>query len=124
MKFYETLNSYMEDILKTRGIFLEVRMIEDELFLEKIGFIQTNSSSQIEFEKDTLREILGFDYILLKRMKSKIEGGLKPKSSFNYESKTKCLLYAVWVDKDKNIIIPTTVRMQMLDKGITFTLSP
>jgi hypothetical protein len=126
-KKYEDINKYLNDLIREQKIFLEVRIIKDILFIEKIEFmiLEEKPYNQI------VDEIIDRDDITqtIKTFKARLKDGvLQPiVSRFLYRvEREKVLIYIIWSDNKKNVTYAQTNEkktFKILTEGDTYTLN-
>lgn len=122
--YYKTPDKYLKDILKDLRMVMQIRVISNHLFIEKVRFLEIELRTQNEI----FEEILEQDYRLIKSIPAKLVADnstldLKLSSKFIYQvEKQDLLFYFVWSDNLGNIIKPGRPFV-VVDKGDTFTLN-
>lgn len=121
--YYPTLEKYLKDLLKDLKMSMQVRSINNQLFIEKVKFLRI----ELRTKNEIFQEILDQEYKLIKSMpailnssESSIDLKLSGKFIYNVE-KEDMLFYFIWSDNLGNIIKPGKP-FEIVNKGDTFTL--
>ena len=123
---YLDISSYVKELLEKQNIKLEVKIIKDILFIEKIEFLIAEQHKSY----DIMMELLGADYLskLLKSFSSEyLNESLVPiYTRFYFQVKEgRALIYLLWKDSNGNIIFVEgggIDKIKILDEGDTYTL--
>jgi hypothetical protein len=123
-KRYKDFSLYAKYILEKQNIMLEVRSIQDILFIEKVEFMELEQRS-VEY---IFNELLTRPDITstIKQFRGKVTGeNLSPvltkfRYAVNYE---KILIYLIWKDKNDNIFIPQDNIYKILNEGDTYQIN-
>ncbi len=120
------INSYLKELMDKQNIKLEIRMITDILFIEKIEFLIAEEHKSYEIMMELLdREDLTK---LLKSFSAKyLNDSLVPiYSRFFFRVKEgRALIYVLWKDGNGNIIFVEgggLDKIKILNEGDTYTL--
>jgi len=115
-----SLKEYVDNIINKQKIYLEIRVVRNMLYIEKLEFMKENMAS----ENQLFSEMIQFPYKIIDRLEAKLsETILRPIHSHSYHAKQKQVIYVVWIDKDKNIIKPDNWLYQFAKEDDTFTVN-
>ena len=120
--YYKTLDKYLKELLTDLRMSMEIRVIANLLFIEKVRFL----SIELRTKNEIFEEILAEDYKLIKKIPCTIltdkEITLSLSGKFIYQVEEQDLLfYFVWSDSLGNVVQPGRP-FQVVSKGDTFTL--
>ena len=123
-KRYKDFSLYAKYILEKQNIMLEVRSIQDILFIEKVEFMELEQRS-VEY---IFNELLTRPDITstIKQFRGKVTGeNLSPvltkfRYAVNYE---KVLIYLIWKDKNGNTFMTTDNVYKILNEGDTYQIN-
>jgi hypothetical protein len=121
--FYDSLDKYVGKLLKDVEMSMQVRVITNQLFIEKVKFLKIEERS----ENEIYEEILSQEYQLIKVIPSKFISGsnslnitVSYKFKYRVEKET-MLFYFVWMDNLGNAVKPER-DFEIVYEGDTFTL--
>lgn len=109
---------YIKHIVEKNRLSLDIRKIENKLFIEKIQFLQ-----EANRDKDFIfGEILNHPFNSIKSIPAKIkDGNIIVDSKFRYRIESgPMLIYMVWIDKDGYLIRPDRNNFLILESEDTF----
>ena len=121
--YYRSLDKYLKDILQDLKMGMEIRVITDILFIEKVRLLKI----ELRTKNEIFQEILEQEYTLFKKIPCSFNTSndsldLKLSSKFIYHvEKQDMLFYFVWADDRGNIVKPGRP-FEIINKGDTFTL--
>jgi len=124
MEIFDNITQYSADLINQQKIFLEIRLVDDPLYIEKYGFMELNKNRIIDIDNNCIHEITDWEHILLKRIPAITDHNhtLKPKYKFMYTADRQSLIYTVWVDKNNKLIIPGRAHIKIISEDITYTI--
>lgn len=121
--YYKDLTSYIQDILQDIKMSMEIRIITNQLFIEKVQFLDI----ELRTKNEIFEELLNQDYELIKSISAKYTGDkdvmdLKLSHKFMYHvEQGPILFYFVWSDNLGNLLKPGRP-FQIVNEGDTLTL--
>lgn len=121
--YYKTLDKYLKELLADLKMSMQIRVITNQLFIEKVQFL----SIELRTKNEIFQDILNQEYKLIKTIPCIFDSSadqvtLKLSGKFIYSvEKETMLFYFVWVDSFGNIIKPGRP-FQIVKKDDTFTL--
>lgn len=122
--YYKALDHYLVDILKDLQMSMQIRVIKNILFIEKVRFLRM----ELRTTNEMFNEILQQEYTLIKSIPANLVVGkdsisLQPSYKFIYQVNDQdVLFYFVWVDNLGNIIKPSKP-FEIINDGDTLTLN-
>lgn len=121
--YYKTLDKYLKELLSDLKMSMQIRVITNQLFIEKVQFL----GIELRTKNEIFQDILNQHYKLIKSIPCEFDSSndqitLKLSSKFIYSvDKETMLFYFVWIDSLGNIIKPGRP-FQIIEKDDTFTL--
>lgn len=122
--YYKALDHYLVDILKDLQMSMQIRVIKNILFIEKVRFLRM----ELRTTNEMFNEILQQEYTLIKSIPANLVVGkdsisLQPSYKFIYQVNDQdVLFYFVWIDNLGNIIKPSKP-FEIINDGDTLTLN-
>jgi hypothetical protein len=118
-KKYNTIGEYINYSFRKNGLSLEIRKINDKLFIEKMLFLEEENRDDIFIHK----ELINYEnYEIIKKIPAYLrnDNELKIVHSFRYlNTQEISLIYVIWIDSSKNII-KTKQKFVILNDGDIF----
>lgn len=103
-KNFTTLGGYINHTFRKNNLSLEVRKIDNRLFIEKILFLEEENRDDVFIYK----ELINYkDYKVIKKIPAYVDNNndLKIIHRFRYLNQQEfVLIYTIWIDSSKNII--------------------
>lgn len=123
---YTNIQNYVKHLLDKQKVKLEVRVITNELFIEKIQFMITENEKPINIMMELLDRSDLTDLVRTFKSAYLNESLVPLHSRFFYTIKEgKALIYLIWKDKQNNIIFVdggSLDNISILSEGDTFSL--